>query len=1033
MRLLGVWVVRSAMVSAFALMSIQTLRAELPRISFAEEVQPILAQHCYECHGPDAATRKADLRLDQSDSALQQITPGNPLESELYQRLISSDPGVRMPPPSSKHQPSLSEIATLKRWIEQGAEWEDLWSLQPVKRPEFPEVKQKQWPRNGIDYFTLAKLEANHRDPSPSASKYAWLRRVTFDLTGLPPTTAEIAAFVADDSEDAERKVIDRLLASSAYGENFARQWLDLARYADTHGYNVDSHRDMWRYREWVIQALNENMPFDQFTIEQIAGDLLPRPTIDQLTATGFHRNVPINDENGAFDEEYRHAYVVDRVNTTGTVWLGMTLGCAQCHDHKYDPISQRDYYQLAAFFDSIDEKGLDGEQGNAGPVILSPTREQQRQLAGLQQELQKWRQSYADYMTTPQPQMLEWESTAREEGRAEVVSEANMLAKLSFNHDEKTSGGVEVVGDITLVPGKQGNAILAGGDVKLALRQKLPVNLSVSAWIYPTISRRQVLFHWVAENGEQVELVQTAETFLLRHVSEDGSTEAWQASAEAWTTNVWQHLAYAIDHETPKQSKVWVNGKSLTWTRDDSTDDETMLEVAAGDPGISFLQIRGLLDNVRVDAATWLDAEVRTLSEEDPISALLSKSPRDRTEAESLRLKKFYLRETNGDFVRLEARLEDTERKIELLKRQFPETMVMRERDEPRTTHIRKRGEWDQLGDVVKPGVPKQIFGGVPDGPKGRLELAKWLVDAKNPLTARVVANRAWQHYFGTGLVQTVDDFGTRGALPSHPELLDYLASELVQSGWDLKHLHRLIASSQTYRQSSQVGRAEYADDPENRLLGRGPRLRLSGEEIRDQALAASGLLVRTVGGVSVKPYQPEGLWEELSKGAEYTAQRYVRDQGERLYRRSLYTYWKRSSPPPNMAAFDAPNREVCTATRSRTNTPIQALVLLNDVTFVEAAKVLAADLLSIQPNQIDRTIEEAFLRIVSRPLQSEELGMLRKLYDQELERYENDPESMQQLLSVGDKKVVASPRLAAMTIVCHAMFNLDEAVMTP
>jgi len=1007
------------------------VRAEKPAIDFARDVQPILAQHCYGCHGPDAATRKTDLRLDQRDSALQQVTPGDSGESELYRRLVSSDPDVRMPPPGEQHQPSLEEIATLKRWIEAGAPWQEHWSLQPITRAELPSIKDDAWPANAIDYFTLAKMEASDTEPSPPASKYAWLRRVTFDLTGLPPTPQEIESFVADTSPQAEQKVIDRLLSSPAYGENFARRWLDLARYADTHGYNIDSHRDMWRYREWVIQALNENMPFDQFTIEQLAGDLLPSPTVDQLTATGFHRNLPINDEDGAFAEEYRHAYVVDRVNTTGTVWLGMTLGCAQCHDHKYDPISQRDFYQLAAFFDNIDEKGLDGQYGNAGPIIKSPTRKQQRQLAELEGKLAELRQSYATYLTTDDPLMAPWEMKAQEEGRAEVVSEEACIARLDFEASSASTKDIALVGEATYVTGKEGQALAAGGNVRLDLLRTSKGPVSVAAWLYPTVARPQVLYALNSDQHGSLRLVQAKDTFILTQAKRDNTTTTWEASGNDWEANAWQQVSFAIDPSSPEETRLWVNGQRLTWHA--TSPDLRENEATDTSPAEFLFAVRGLLDEVRIDSRIWSDAEARILAEDDPISAVLAKAPGDRTEEESLRLKRFYLRETNQDFVQLEDRMREARRKIERLQREFPETMVMREREEPRVTHLRVRGQWDQPGEIVQPELPEQLFGNIPGGSNDRLQLAQWLVAPGNPLTARVVVNRTWQHYFGSGLVQTTNDLGTRGDLPTHPELLDYLASELIASGWDRKHLHRLIVSSNTYRQTSSVGREQYEADPENRLLARGPRLRLSGEEVRDQALAASGLLVHQIGGVSVKPYQPAGLWEELSRGDQYTAQRYVQDHGERLYRRSLYTYWKRSSPPPNMTAFDAPNREICVAQRSRTNTPLQALVLLNDVTFVEAAKVLAADVMKEHGDNTPQAIAEAFLRIVSRPIHEQELTMLEMLYQQELDRFREDRPAARQLLGEGETEVEVRPELAAMTVACHTMFNLDEAVMTP
>ncbi|MEW4455346.1 DUF1553 domain-containing protein [Bremerella sp. JC817] len=1010
------------------------LPAEDPPIDFAAEVQPILAQHCYQCHGPDAATRQADLRLDQRGSALEHVVPGKPRDSELYRRLVSSDPDFRMPPLNAEHQPTLAEIGTLRRWIELDALWEDLWSLQPIKKTDLPEVRQADWPANAIDFFTLSKMEANGLAPAEPASRHQWLRRVTFDLTGLPPTPKEIERYLADDSPKAESKVIQRLLASPAYGEHFAREWLDLGRYADTHGYSIDSHRDMWRYREWVIEALNENMPFDQFTIEQLAGDLLPDPTIDQLTATGFHRNTPVNDENGAFDEEYRHAYVVDRVNTTGTVWLGMTLACAQCHDHKYDPISQRDFYQMAAYFDNVDEKGLDGSLGNAVPVIKSPTKAQRRRLAELKADREQAQAAIAGMLADEYVNMPAWEDTARREGRAALVEESQLLAKCGFDQLPIDSDVISLEGEAILVPGKVEQALLGNGNLHLALKRKKPGVISLSAWLYPTIDRPQTLYAAQLADGSNVELNQTGGEFELVQTSPQGDVRRWHAKTTQWETNLWQHVAVTIDPAGPADSAIWVRGKRLV-LEPETEDEEASVEAVRDPPTPSetLLAARGLIDQVRIDGRRWSDEEVAVLAGGNPIAQLLAIPPRQRSAEETSRLKRYYLQETEAEFIRLEKVVADRGYQIERLEAEYPETMVMRERTNPRTSHIRERGAWDQLGEVVDPMVPTQLFSAAAKGKNDRLQLAQWLVHEKNPLTARVIVNRYWAHYFGTGLVKTVEDFGTRGDLPSHPELLDYLASDLIASGWDLKRLQNLIVSSNTYRQSSHVGEEAYREDPDNRLLARGPRLRLSAEEIRDQALAASGLLVRTIGGPSVKPYQPPGLWEEISSGPQFSAQSYDQEHGERLYRRSLYTYWKRSSPPPNMLAFDAPNRETCVAQRSRTNTPMQALVLLNDVTFVEAAKVLASEVLRNQSFERDPAIEEAFLRVVSRPITREELTLLVQLHRRELARFAREEHAVKDLLSEGETHVEPSPELAAMTVVCHTILNLDEAVTTP
>ncbi|WP_158265055.1 PSD1 and planctomycete cytochrome C domain-containing protein [Blastopirellula marina] len=1009
------------------------------QIEFARDVQPILTRYCYECHGPDASARKAALRLDQHDDALGQIEPGDPSSSEFYRRLIASDPDTRMPPAEAEKQPTLKEIATLKRWIEEGAAWERLWSLGPLASVELPAVKETQWVKNPVDHFVLARLEEEGLQPAPPASKHAWLRRVTFDLTGLPPTPEEIDAYFADDSPEADRKVIERLLASPAYGENFARDWLDLARYADTHGYSVDGHRDMWRYRDWVIDALNRNVPFSEFTTLQLAGDLIDQPTIESRTATGFHRNAPINDEMGAIAEEYRHAYLVDRVNTTGTVFLGMTFACAQCHDHKYDPVSQKDFYRLAAFFNSIDEKGLDGKFGNAAPVMKSPTREQQHKLSELERRLHSYTKSIEKTLRESEAQLPAWEREATKNAPPQKIADDYLIEKISFDKLPLDSTIVSLSreeGESMLVGGRNNEALLSDGRSQLRIERPMDRPLSVSVWLYPTIKTTSLLYRWQAADGEQVELLQKGDWFELVHVSSVGEATSWEATSDAWETNQWQHLAWSIDPANPRETELWVRGERLNWSQPKSERQEEMTsDDSVPNRGETILQLRGLVDDLRLDGRRLSDDDVAILEGGNPIEELLAIPAEQRTQQQTERLVRYFARQKLEFFPELERQKQYVQDQLSVFRSQLPETMVMRERDAPRPTHVRIRGEWDRLGEEVSPGVPTQLFAATENYQNvgDRLGLAQWIADPANGLARRVWANRAWQHFFGTGIVKTVEDFGTRGELPSHPNLLAYLAEKFASDG-DMKDLHRMIVSSATYRQSSHVGREAYQRDPENRWLARGPRLRLAAEEIRDQALAACGLLVQEIGGRSVKPYQPAGLWEELSIGDEqFSAQRFTQDHGDRLYRRSLYTYWKRSSPPPNMTTLDAPNREICIAQRSRTNTPMQALVLLNDVTFVEAAKVLAADLQKRHGEDNEAAIGEAFLRIVSRPIDADELALLMQLHEQELARFQAEPEAAVELLSLGETSVESSPQLAALTVVCHTILNLDEAIVTP
>jgi hypothetical protein len=791
----------------------QAAKPDAP-VNYNRQIRPILSNNCYKCHGPDPEERQAGLRLDIRAEALKRtelghkaIVPGKPAASALVRRINSTKPDFIMPPPDSNRKLSPAEKELLARWIEQGAEYQELWSFVPPKRPPLPLVKGISWPHNAIDYFILARLEAEGLSPSPEADKTTLIRRLTLDLTGLPPTLAEVDAFVADTSPDAYDRVVDRLLASPHFGERIAVDWLDAARFADTHGYHIDSGRDMTPWRQWVINAFNRNMPFDQFTIEQLAGDLLPNATVDQRIASGFNRNHMINFEGGAIPEEYLAAYIVDRVNTTSTVWLGLTVGCAQCHDHKFDPITQKEYYQLFAIFHNVPEKGLDGKSGNAAPVLKLPTPEQRGKLT---------------------------------------------------------------------------------------------------------------------------------------------------------------ELAAAI-----KQTEEQLHGLAAKPTES---------------PG-----------NDHADLA----AEEKKLRDD------LAKLRKART----------------------------------ALEKQIPTTMVMQELPKPRETFMLIRGQYDKKGEKVTAGVPASLPPLPPGAPANRLGLARWLVDRRQPLTARVIVNRYWQMFFGTGIVKTAEDFGSQGELPSHPQLLDWLAVEFMEpsgggrSAWDTKGLLRLIVTSATYRQSSVATPALLAKDPENRLLARGPRLRLQAEFIRDQALAISGLLNEEIGGHSVSPYQPPGLWEELMSredGKNFTAQTYVQSHGKDLYRRTMYTFWKRTSPPPTLITFDAPDREICTVRRARTNTPLQALVLMNDPTYMESSRKLAERLMT-EAAGTEQRITLAFRLAMARRPKPAEIAVLTKIFDKELSVCHKDEKAALKLLRVGESKrddKLDIAELAAWTTVASMILNLDETV---
>lgn len=783
--------------SALACLSRATATAsDPPPVEFDRDVRPILAGNCFECHGPDADARKAKLRFDTPDDVFvdrdgyQVIVPGKPAQSALLDRVTSRDPDVQMPPPESSHKKlSDAQVDVLKRWIKEGANWSEHWAFIPPQRPGLPEVEDGGWPRNEIDHFIHARLKKEGLEPSPTAERTTLLRRVTLALTGLPPTVAETDRFLADTSADAYEKVIDRLLKSPRFGEHMALAWLDAARYSDTSGYQADWERHMWPWRDWVVAAYNTNMPFDQFTIEQLAGDLLPEATVSQQLATGFNRNHRINDEGGSLDAEFEVEYVVDRVDTTSTVWLGLSAGCARCHDHKFDPISQKEYYRLYAFFNNVPEKGIDGRKGAAKPFIEIPNRDVERQLGETKREL----------------------------------DEAGSALEKAGGNDEKLKKQIESLKD-----------------------------------------------------------------------------------------------------------------------------------------------------------------------------AIKKLEPRAKTQV-----------------------------------------MVMQELPKRRPTYLLKRGDYrhPDKSEALSPALPS-LFKNLPGGDKqpDRLSLAKWLVGQDNPLTARVIVNRLWQHHFGSGLVRTSEDFGTRGERPSHPDLLDWLATEFVRSGWDVKAMHRLITNSATFRQSSRVSPALLERDPANRLLARGPRRRLTGAAIRDQALFVSGLLSPKMGGPSVKPYQPEGLWKELSFATgKTTVDFYVQDHGESLYRRSLYTFWKRTVAPPLMSMFDGGGREMCQVRADTTNTPMQALTLQNDVTFVEAARHLARRMLKEGGEKGPDQLVFGWRLALGREPTLGELTVLQRALDRNLMFYHSDNEQAQRLLENGESEHDGNLNLAehaAFTIVAQILLNLDETI---
>ena len=1022
-------------------------------LSFNRDVRPILSEHCYECHGPDEAVRQAGLRLDQGESALgvlpsgrRALVPGSLDESQLFQRIAAVEPLDRMPPPHADSTLSDREIETLGRFILQGAGFEDHWAYRAPVRPDPPAVEDPDWPRSEIDRFVLARLDNEGLRPSAEADRRTLARRLSLDLTGLPPTPAEVDAFVADARPDAYERVIDRLMASDRYGEHMARTWLDAARYADTNGYHIDNERYMWRWRDWVIDAFNRNQPFDEFTVDQLAGDLLPDPTPEQLLATGFHRNHMINFEGGAVPEEYRVQYVFDRTDTTATVWMGLTAECAKCHDHKFDPVSQREYYQLAAFFNTVDEVGLDGSEGNAEPRVLAPDRHQRTVLEELETELLPLDALLDDELeeaTAAQAAwQAEWDRRLGEKWRPllPVRLESRGGAELTLLDD----GSIEVSGenpvtDVYVIEARTDLDRI--GALRLeALRDRVDPSAGIArsedgSFVLTEIDVRVIP---LAGQGPAVDLdfvhgyADYATPSMAPELAIDGDLDTgWGAGYGARATArtaVFRVGAAPAGAESPSH-----RGGALlrvVLRHESSYQYKTMrrFRLTVSDaPEVDFqtVPLESMPAPYGALAAAYREFEY-----------LVGLPADQRTEEQATRIRHRFRRDHWPPWQPNEVRYRELSARRDEIEATVPTTMVMREMAEPRPTFVLRRGEYDQRADEVSPAVPAVLPPIPADLPKNRLGLARWLVSGDHPLTARVVANRMWQRFFGRGLVGTSGDFGSQGEWPSHPALLDWLATELVRDDWNLKALQKTIVMSATYRQSSKATPELIERDPENRLLARASRFRLDAEVIRDSALFASGLLVEKLGGPSVKPYQPPGLWREIGYEGRgrFTAGIFEQDVGAALYRRSLYTFWKRTVPPPNMLVFDAPNRETCIVERSRSNTPLQALVLMNDPQFVEAGRVLAESLLGRRAGADDaELVEGLYRRVLARPPAERELEALLDLVADLRRVYEKDAAAAAALLRVGERPVdesVPSGELAAWSVAASVVLNLDEAV---
>ncbi|MCU1232049.1 MAG: hypothetical protein JWP63_16, partial [Candidatus Solibacter sp.] len=861
-------------------------------VEFNRDVRPILSDRCFSCHGPDSAARKSPLRLDQEDSARAALKAGDPAHSPLYQRITSTDNARRMPPAyMGRERLPDAEIETLRRWIEQGAKYQPHWSLIAPRRPELPAVNESAWARNAIDRFVLARLESEGLKHSPEAEAATLLRRVTLDLTGLPPTPEETQAFVADPSASAYERVVDRLLASPRYAERMAIRWLEAARYADTNGYQSDGPRDMWRWRDWVIDAFQKDMPFDKFTVEQIAGDLLPNASVSQKVATAFHRNHRTSAEGGIVDEEFRVDYVADRAATTATVWMGMTLGCARCHDHKYDPFTQKEFYQFFAFFNNTPDRGFVYNFGNEPPFIHAPLPDQERRLAELDGRLAAARAKLAAMEPVVQKARESWRPPADWNVRDGLVYAFAGPARFDgkdFRTESAKAPRLEYRDAFTfaarILPETPRGAILSIGEDYFEGKGH-------GLYLLDGKLRLHITFRF-SDLGMRVETVDALPVGKRQHVlvTYDGGMRAAGV-----------HM-YADGRELPLK----VLFDYAIWP----IETKEPLRIGAG----GGLRFTGEISEVRIYNRVLSPQEAALVATEDGAQRAATRDA-------------FLDLAPPAEYATARAELTRLEAEKKTFLATVPTVMVMQEQTPRRDSFLLKRGAYDAPGELVEPRTPAVLPPFDSGWPPNRLGLARWLVDRRNPLTARVMVNRFWQTLWGTGLVKTVEDFGSQGEWPLHPELLDWLAVEFMDSGWSVKHVMKTMVMSATYRQSSRITPEMLERDPENRLLARGARYRLSPEMLRDQALAVSGLLVEKVGGPSVKPYQPPGLWQELFGGKGYEA-----DKGEGLYRRSLYSYWRRTIAPPAMMNFDSPSREVCVVRENRTNTPLQALNLMND-----------------------------------------------------------------------------------------------------
>ena len=1023
------------------------------KLEYNRDIRPIFAENCFACHGPDSAARKGDLRLDRAEDAIKSgvLAPGKPAESDLIARLFETNAKKIMPPPASHKVLTPKQKQTLKDWIAQGAEYQLHWSFLAPKRAALPQVNTKGWVRNPMDQFILAGLETKGLRPAPEADRRTLARRLSLDLNGVPPDVLMVEAFVADTSADAYERFVDQLLAKPQWGEHRGRYWLDAARYADSHGIHFDNFREMWSYREWVVRAMNQNMPFNQFTLEQLAGDLLPEATLDQQIATGFNRCNITTSEGGAISEEYLVLYARDRTETTAQVFLGLTAGCAVCHDHKFDPISTKEFYSLSAFFNNTTQGAMDGNAKDTPPIIPVPKSEDREAWGKVVKDLAEARKVVLERKKEAQPRFDQWLASSKVEDLRQKLPTKGLALHAPFNEGKGTTVEVSVAGKKRTIEATGTAWVTEKGKTQKELSFPKPGGIALAdvgdferdqkfsfgGWVFVPrgITYGAIFAKMEAAPGHRGWDLWFENGRFGSHIVSTWPNNAIKViGKQSVNQGTWQHVFLTYDGSSKAAGvKLFVNGTSQELdTPSDSLNQslhtKVPLRFARREVADSLTNIR--LSDVRIYDRTLAIEEVAQLGKLSKVIDLLAKDEKSRKPEEKTELLEWWMGAMDAPSMEVAKRIENLDRQEKEIRARGTIAHIMVEKSMEAQAFILARGEYDKRKDPVVAGTPSVLHSMPKEFPKNRLGLARWILKEGNPLTDRVTVNRFWQEVFGTGIVRTTGDFGITGELPSHPELLDFLALDLRDKKYDIKAFFKMVVTSATYRQAAVTTKEKSEKDPANKLLSRGPRFRMDAEMIRDSVLASSGLLVQKVGGPSVKPYMPEGVWEAVAMIGSNTRD-YRADTGENLYRRSMYTFWKRSAPPASMEIFNAPNRETCTVRRERTNTPLQALVTLNDVQFVEAARVLAQKAILEGGATDDGRLNLMTKRLFSRELKPAEREVVLASLLELSSHYKTRQADAKKLIGVGDSKAdpkIAPDLLASWTMVANSLMNLDE-----